>query len=201
MKVLVTGGAGFIGTHTCLELVQAGHEVAVVDNFSNSCAEALARVERLCDRSIPFFEVDLRDREALESIFAQNGFDSVIHFAALKAVGESVAQPIRYYDNNIAGTVNLCDAMLRHSVRNLVFSSSATVYGLPKSLPMVETAETPINEITNPYGRSKLIMEYVLKDWQAAHPELNVALLRYFNPVGAHPSGEIGEDPMAFPTI
>lgn len=199
MNVLVTGGAGYIGSHTVLELLSAGHQVAVVDNLSNSSRESLNRVERLSGRSVAFHEVDLLDRPGLDQVFSQSAFDAVIHFAALKAVGDSVARPLEYYQNNVAGAVNLCTAMQQHAVTNLVFSSSATVYGLPKTLPMTETAETLFEEITNPYGRSKLIMEYVLRDWQATWPDLNVALLRYFNPVGAHPSGEIGEDPSGVP--
>lgn len=199
MNVLVTGGAGFIGSHTVLELINGGHEVTIVDNLGNSCVEAIKRVEKLAKKPIPFFHVDLCDRPGLDRVFDSSKFDSVIHFAALKAVGESVAQPLVYYENNVTGTVNLCAAMLQHDVRNLVFSSSATVYGLPKQLPMDETADTPITEITNPYGRSKLIMEFVLRDLQFAHPEMNIALLRYFNPVGAHPSGDIGEDPNGIP--
>lgn len=152
MNVLVTGGAGFIGSHTVLELVHGGHDVAIVDNLCNSCKEAIIRVEKLAQKSIPFFKVDLCDRGGLDRVFDSSRFDSVIHFAALKAVGESVAQPLKYYENNVTGTVNLCAAMRQHDIRNLVFSSSATVYGLPKKLPMDETADTPISEITNPYG-------------------------------------------------
>ena len=199
MNVLVTGGAGYIGSHTVLELLAAGNEVAVVDNLSNSCPESIQRVEKLAGKSVRFHEVDLLDSRGLDRAFQQTEFDAVIHFAALKAVGESCQFPLKYFDNNVSGTVQLCSAMQRHGVRNLVFSSSATVYGLPKQLPMNESADTPISEITNPYGRSKLIMEFVLRDWQAAWPELNVALLRYFNPVGAHPSGDIGEDPSGVP--
>ena len=199
MHVLVTGGAGFIGSHTCLELLNSGHRVLAIDNLSNSSEESLRRVGTLAGQKVPFQKVDLRNKESLESVFEDHSFDSVIHFAALKAVGESVAAPMAYYQNNVTGTVNLCDAMQRHGVKNLVFSSSATVYGLVKSLPLKETAPTPIDEITNPYGRSKLIMEYVLRDWQVAYPEANVALLRYFNPVGAHESGQIGEDPSGIP--
>ena len=200
MNVLVTGGAGFIGTHTALELINCGHEVTIVDNLSNSCMEAVRRVEKLVGKSITFFQVDLCDRAELDRVFKSSGFDSVIHFAALKAVGESVAQPLKYYENNVTGTVNLCAAMREHNVRNLVFSSSATVYGLPKQLPMDETADTLIAEITNPYGRSKLIMEFVLRDLHFANPDMNIALLRYFNPVGAHASGNIGEDPNGIPS-
>ncbi len=199
MNILVTGGAGFIGSHTVLELLQAGHQVSVIDNLSNSSRESLNRVERLTGRPIAFHEVDLLDQPGLDDVFGQTRLDAVIHFAALKAVGDSVARPLEYYQNNVVGTVNLCSAMQQHEVRNLVFSSSATVYGLPKQLPMTESAETLIDEITNPYGRSKLIMEYVLRDWQTSRPQLNIALLRYFNPVGAHPSGDIGEDPAGIP--
>ena len=162
--------------------------------------EAVRRVEKLVGKSITFFQVDLCDRAELDRVFKSSGFDSVIHFAALKAVGESVAQPLKYYENNVTGTVNLCAAMREHNVRNLVFSSSATVYGLPKQLPMDETADTLIAEITNPYGRSKLIMEFVLRDLHFANPDMNIALLRYFNPVGAHASGNIGEDPNGIPS-
>ncbi len=199
MKILVTGGAGYIGSHTALELLMAGHHVTVVDNLANSSELVLRRVEELAGESLEFHRVDLLDREALNGVFDSATFDAVIHFAALKAVGESVAEPLRYFDNNITGTINLCHAMQQHGVRNLVFSSSATVYGLARELPLRETAETPITEITNPYGRSKLVMEFVLHDWQASWPDLNVALLRYFNPVGAHPSGDIGEDPSGVP--
>ena len=199
MHVLVTGGAGFIGSHTCLELLNSGHRVMAIDNLSNSSEESLRRVSTLSGQELSFQKVDLRDKESLESVFQAHSFDSVIHFAALKAVGESVVKPMAYYQNNITGTVNLCEAMQRHGVKNLVFSSSATVYGLVKSLPLKETSPTLIDEITNPYGRSKLIMEYVLRDWQTAYPEANVALLRYFNPVGAHKSGKIGEDPSGIP--
>lgn len=199
MKVLVTGGSGYIGSHTCLELVNAGYNVTVVDNLSNSSQESLNRVEKLTGKSIKFVKADLLDIDAIDSIVAGGEFESVIHFAALKAVGESVAKPLVYYRNNISGTVNLLEVLQKHSVPNFVFSSSATVYGLPKSLPLTETAATPIEEVTNPYGRSKLMMEYVLRDWQTANPNANVALLRYFNPVGAHESGEIGEDPNGIP--
>ncbi len=199
MHVLVTGGAGYIGSHTCLELLNVGHRVTVVDNLCNSSVEALRRVEKLTGEKIAFFEVDLLDKPALAAVFEDSQFDAVIHFAALKAVGESVAQPLEYYQNNLTGTLNLCFEVNNHRVRDFVFSSSATVYGTPKSLPLTEDAATPMDEITNPYGRSKLILEYILRDFHAAHPELNVALLRYFNPVGAHPSGEIGEDPNGIP--
>jgi UDP-glucose 4-epimerase len=199
MHVLVTGGAGYIGSHTCLELLAAGHHVTVIDNLSNSSEESLQRVSTLTGKEIEFFKIDVLDQHGLDAVFRDNQFDAVIHFAALKAVGESVAKPLAYYQNNIAGTINLCDAMQRHGVNHFVFSSSATVYGTPKSLPLTEASATPIEEITNPYGRTKLMLEYILKDWQAAQPQINVALLRYFNPVGAHESGQIGEDPNGLP--
>jgi len=199
MHILVTGGAGYIGSHTCLELLNAGYQVSVVDNLSNSCEESLTRVSRLTGKDLSFSKVDLLDADELESVFQNESFDAVIHFAGLKAVGESVAKPLSYYQNNVTGTVNLCEAMQRHGVKDLVFSSSATVYGLPKSLPLTESSPTLIDEITNPYGRSKLILEFVLRDWQAANSNFNVALLRYFNPVGAHESGDIGEDPNGIP--
>ena len=198
-RVLVTGGAGYIGSHTCLELLNAGFEITVIDNLSNSTEESLQRVSTLTGKEISFFQVDLLDIESLNSVFSKGRFDTVIHFAALKAVGESVAQPLRYYQNNVTGTVNLCQAMQEHGVTDLVFSSSATVYGVPKSLPLTEQSETLIHEVTNPYGRSKLMVEFVLKDWQKACPDMNIALLRYFNPVGAHVSGKIGEDPGGLP--
>ena len=198
-RVLVTGGSGYIGSHTCLELLNAGFEITVIDNLSNSTEESLQRVSTLTGKEISFFQVDLLDIESLNSVFSKGRFDTVIHFAALKAVGESVAQPLRYYQNNVTGTVNLCQAMQEHGVTDLVFSSSATVYGVPKSLPLTEQSETLIHEVTNPYGRSKLMVEFVLKDWQKACPDMNIALLRYFNPVGAHVSGKIGEDPGGLP--
>ncbi len=198
-QVLVTGGAGYIGSHTCLELLNAGFEITVVDNLSNSTEESLQRVSMLTGKEISFFDVDLRDARGLDSVFSKSEFKTVIHFAALKAVGESVSQPLQYYQNNVTGTINLCQAMQSHGVTDLVFSSSATVYGLPKALPLTEQSETLIHEVTNPYGRTKLMVEYVLKDWQRAFPEMNIALLRYFNPVGAHVSGQIGEDPSGLP--
>ena len=200
MHVLVTGGAGYIGSHTCLELLNAGHQVSVVDNLSNSSDESLQRVSALTDKEIAFFQIDVLDQDGLDAVFKDNEFDSVIHFAALKAVGESVAKPLVYYQNNITGTLNLCAAMQRHGVNHFVFSSSATVYGTPESLPLTEASATLIDGVTNPYGRTKLMSEYILKDWQAAQPHVNVALLRYFNPVGAHESGEIGEDPNDVPS-
>jgi UDP-glucose 4-epimerase len=196
MTVLVTGGAGFIGSHTCVELLQAGHEVVVVDNLSNSHRESLRRVEQLTDRRVTLEVEDICDRAALERIFAAHRIDAVIHFAGLKAVGESVAQPLRYYQNNVAGTVTLCEVMAAHQVFNLVFSSSATVYGDPHTVPIRE--DFPLSA-TNPYGRSKLMIEDILRDLGVADARWNIALLRYFNPVGAHPSGLIGEDPNGLP--
>lgn len=195
--VLVTGGAGYIGSHTCIELMAAGHEVVVVDNLCNAKQEAIRRVEEIAQRSLKaFHKADVRDRGAMRSIFRSDRIDAVIHFAALKAVGESVAKPLMYYENNIAGTVALAEVMAEAAVKTLVFSSSATVYGDPASVPIREDFPTGP---TNPYGRTKWMMEYVLRDLAAADPEWRVALLRYFNPVGAHPSGRIGEDPNGIP--
>jgi UDP-glucose 4-epimerase len=195
--ILVTGGAGYIGSHTCVELLAAGYDVVVVDNFSNSKPEALRRVEEIAGRKLAaFHRADIRDKAALREIFAAHAIASVIHFAALKAVGESVAKPLMYYDNNIAGTVALAEVMAEAGVKSLVFSSSATVYGDPASVPIREDFPTGP---TNPYGRTKWMMEFVLSDLAAADPEWRVALLRYFNPVGAHASGRIGEDPNGLP--
>ncbi len=195
--ILVTGGAGYIGSHTCVELLAAGYDVVVVDNFSNSKPEALRRVEALAGRRLAaFHRVDIRDKAALREIFRAHAIDSVIHFAALKAVGESVVQPLMYYDNNVAGTVALAEVMAAAGVKSLVFSSSATVYGDPASVPIREDFPTGP---TNPYGRTKWMMEFVLSDLAAADPAWRVALLRYFNPVGAHASGRIGEDPRGLP--
>jgi len=196
MHVLVTGGAGYIGSHTVLELLQAGHQVTVVDNLCNASRESLRRVEALTGRTAAFHEVDILDKEALTGVAEGAGIDAVIHFAALKAVGESVAQPLRYYHNNITGTLVLCEVMQACGIRNIVFSSSATVYGDPASVPITE--DFPL-QATNPYGRTKLMMESVLSDIQQAEPDRNVALLRYFNPIGAHASGQIGEDPAGIP--
>ena len=196
MKVLVTGGAGYIGSHTVLELLNAGHEVCVVDNLSNSSAESLRRVEELTGRTVDFRKIDILDKTALTEVMSGAGFDSVIHFAALKAVGESVSQPLRYYHNNITGTLVLCEVMQNEGVKNIVFSSSATVYGDPHKVPITE--DFPL-QATNPYGRTKLMMEYILTDLNVADPSFNVALLRYFNPIGAHESGRIGEDPNGIP--
>ncbi len=196
MNVLVTGGAGYIGSHTCIELLKAGHQVIVVDNFSNSKPESLKRVQKLAGRQLTFYEADLADEAAMDRIFSENAIDAVIHFAAFKAVGESVAKPLMYYRNNIAGTVSLCEIMQKHNVKNMVFSSSATVYGDPASVPIKE--DFPVSA-TNPYGRTKLMMEQILGDVAAADPDWNIVILRYFNPVGAHESGEIGEDPNGIP--
>jgi UDP-glucose 4-epimerase len=196
MRVLVTGGAGYIGSHTCVELLQAGIHVVALDNLSNSREESLRRVGEITGQGVGFFEVDLRDRETLGEIFSQGHFDAVIHFAGLKAVGESVAHPLEYYDNNVQGTLTLCQAMADAGVRNLVFSSSATVYGDPASVPIRE--DFPVGA-TNPYGRSKLFIEEILRDLHVSDPRWNIALLRYFNPVGAHESGRIGEDPNGIP--
>jgi len=193
---LVTGGAGFIGSHTCLELLAAGHDVTVVDNLDNSSEESLRRVQALTGRAPDFHRVDLRDAPALRAVFAHRRFDAVIHFAGLKAVGESGRIPVRYYDNNITGTLELLKAMEEHDCRRLVFSSSATVYGDPARVPITE--DFPLTA-TNPYGRTKLFIEEILRDLCAADPRWTCVLLRYFNPSGAHPSGRIGEDPRGLP--
>ncbi len=196
MKILITGGAGYIGSHTCLELLQAGYEVVVLDNLSNSKDESLRRVERLTGKIINFYKIDLLNKQELEKVFQENSIDAVIHFAGLKAVSESVAMPLRYYHNNITATLSLCEIMARHDVKNIVFSSSATVYGAPASLPINE--EFPL-AATNPYGNSKLFIEYILQDLFKSDNSWNIALLRYFNPVGSHASGRIGEDPNGIP--
>lgn len=196
MRVLVTGGAGYIGSHTCLELLNAGHDVIVVDNLSNSKEEALRRVQALAGRSLAFYKVDLLDAAGLDAIFTAEQVDAVIHFAGLKAVGESVSIPLRYFHNNVTGTLNLCQVMQAHEVRDLVFSSSCTVYGDPATVPVTE--DFPLSA-TNPYGRSKLFIEEILRDLWRSDPRWNIILLRYFNPVGAHPSGHIGEDPNGIP--
>ena len=197
MRILVTGGAGYIGSHTSVELLQAGHEVVVVDNLANSKEESLRRVQELAGRSLVFHKVDLRDREALDTVFERHAFDAVMHFAGLKAVGESVEMPLAYYHNNVTGTLVLCQVMRAHGVKTIVFSSSATVYGEPHAVPITE--DFPLNPPTNPYGWSKLMIEQILRDLYRTDPAWNVALLRYFNPVGAHPSGRIGEDPNDVP--
>ena len=198
MSILVCGGAGYIGSHTCVELVQAGYDIIVTDNLYNSSEEALRRVEQIVGKKIPFIKAELCDQEQVEALFAQNpGIDSVIHFAGLKAVGESVAKPLEYYSNNLISTLYLLQAMRKHGVKNFVFSSSATVYGDPATVPIRE--DFPTGGTTNPYGTSKLFQEKMLMDICAADPALNVALLRYFNPIGAHESGLIGEDPNGIP--
>ncbi len=196
MKVLVTGGAGYIGSHTSVELLNAGHEVVCVDNLMNSKIEAVRRVEKITGKSVKFYEGDIRDKAILDKIFDENKIDAVINFAGLKAVGESVAKPLEYYENNIEGLLVLAFAMREHNVKNLVFSSSATVYGKPKSVPIKE--DFPLST-SNPYGSTKLFIEYILKDLYKADPTFNIAILRYFNPVGAHESGMIGEDPKGIP--
>jgi len=195
-SILVTGGAGYIGSHTVVELLAAGHEVTVLDNFCNSSPLALERIARIAGRAPVFVEADVRERAALAGVFAERRFDAVIHFAGLKAVGESVAEPLRYYDHNLGGALALCETMTAHGVKTLVFSSSATVYGDPASVPIREDAATAP---TNPYGRSKLMVEQVLRDLAASDAGWRVTLLRYFNPVGAHESGLIGEDPNGVP--
>lgn len=194
--ILITGGAGYIGSHTTLQLLEAGHQVVVLDNLSNSSRESLTRIERITGKKIEFIEGDIRDAAVLQQLFQQYAFKAVIHFAGLKAVGESVQQPLRYYQNNIAGTLNLLEAMDRAGCKNLVFSSSATVYGDPACLPITE--DMP-RSATNPYGRSKLIIEKMLEDLFVADSRWKIISLRYFNPVGAHPSGLIGEDPSGIP--
>jgi len=197
MSVLLTGGAGYIGSHTCVELLDAGYEVVVVDNYVNSQYEAIRRVEQITGKSVKTYEADVCDREAMDKLFAAEKIDSVIHFAGLKAVGESVAQPMMYYRNNIDATLTLCEMMEKYGVKRIVFSSSATVYGTPDSSPIAEDARTGL--CSNPYGWTKYMIEQMLRDWAVAHPELSVVLLRYFNPVGAHPSGLIGENPNGKP--
>ncbi len=197
MSILVTGGAGYIGSHTCVELLNEGYEVVVADNLCNSSAKALERVEKITGKHVTFYQIDLLDRDALDHVFDVERIDSVIHFAGLKAVGESVAKPLEYYHNNMTGTFHLCDVMRQHGVKNIVFSSSATVYGDPAFVPITE--ECPKGKITNPYGQTKGMLEQVLTDLNVADPEWNVVLLRYFNPIGAHESGLIGEDPKGIP--
>jgi len=196
MKLLVTGGAGYLGSHTSVELLKAGHEVVALDNFCNSSAESIGRLEKIAGRKVTFYEADLLDDAALEKIFKENKLDAVIHFAGLKAVGESCEKPFLYWRNNVAGTLNLVGAMERHGVKDIIFSSSATVYGLPKSVPISEDA--PLSAI-NPYGRTKLVQEELFRDLCAADKGWSAVLLRYFNPVGAHPSGLLGENPRGLP--
>lgn len=197
MRILVAGGAGFIGSHTCVELIESGYDIVVLDNLINSSKEAIKRVEKITGRMIPFYPVDLLDIDGLEDVFEKEEIDAVIHFAGLKAVGESVAKPWEYYNNNITGTLNLCKVMKEHNVKNIIFSSSATVYGDPAEIPITE--KCPKGEITNPYGHTKSMLEQMLSDIYKADPEWNVVLLRYFNPIGAHESGLIGEDPSGIP--
>ena len=195
-KILLTGGAGYIGSHTAVELLEAGYEVLCVDNCYNSSPDALKRVEKITGKTVKFYQNDILDADAMRRIFSENKIDAVIHFAGLKAVGESVSVPLRYYHNNISGTVVLCEAMQEAGVKRIVFSSSATVYGLPKSLPIRE--DFPLSA-TNPYGRTKLMIEEILRDVAVSDPEWSISILRYFNPVGAHKSGQIGESPRGIP--
>ncbi|MBC7004858.1 UDP-glucose 4-epimerase GalE [Photobacterium sp. BZF1] len=197
MKVLVTGGMGYIGSHTCVQMIEAGLEPIILDNLCNSKEAVLERVETLTGAKPTFYQGDIRDREILDQVFSEHEISSVIHFAGLKAVGESVEKPLEYYDNNVHGTLMLVDAMKHAGVNSLVFSSSATVYGDPEEIPIKET--TPTGQVTNPYGRSKYMVEECLRDIQVAAPEMSITLLRYFNPVGAHPSGIMGEDPQGIP--
>ncbi|MBO4589807.1 MAG: UDP-glucose 4-epimerase GalE [Bacteroidaceae bacterium] len=198
MKILVTGGAGFIGSHTLIELHKAGHEMVVIDNLCNAKEKSLERVSELINGAdIPFYQVDIRDREGLSEVMEKYRFDACIHFAGLKAVGESVEKPWEYYDNNINGTLVLLDVMRKHGCKNIIFSSSATVYGDPAQIPITE--ECPKGRCTNPYGKTKSMLEDIMMDMQAADPEWNIVLLRYFNPIGAHPSGRIGENPNGIP--
>lgn len=196
MAILVTGGAGYIGSHTCVQLLEAGYEVVIIDNFINSKPEALKRIKKITGKDFKFYEADLLDKEAVSKIFSENDIDAVIHFAGLKAVGESVQKPLWYYHNNITGTLILCEVMASFGVKKLVFSSSATVYGSPKSVPIRE--DFPLST-TNPYGSTKLMIENILRDLYVADNEWSIALLRYFNPIGAHESGLIGEDPNGIP--
>ncbi len=196
MKILVTGGAGYIGSHTCVELLNAGYEIIVLDNLCNSSEKCLDAVKELTGKDFPFYKVDMLDKDAMEKVFEENEIDSVIHFAGLKAVGESTQIPIAYYHNNITGTLHLLQLMEKYNINNIVFSSSATVYGMPKTVPITE--DFPLST-TNPYGSTKLFIEQILKDTQAANSKLSVTLLRYFNPIGAHKSGIMGEDPKGIP--
>ena len=197
MTVLVTGGAGYIGSHTCVELLNEGHEVVVIDNLVNSSAKSLERVEQITGKRVTFYENDVRDRAALDKIFEKHDIGCAIHFAGLKAVGESVAMPLEYYDNNLFSTVTLCEAMRDHGVKNIVFSSSATVYTGDNEMPLRESSRTGM--CTNPYGWTKYMSEQIMRDTAFADPDWAIVLLRYFNPIGAHPSGLIGEDPQGIP--
>lgn len=197
MKILVTGGAGYIGSHTCVELLEAGYDVVVVDNLYNASEKSIERVKEITGKDLTFYQADILDEEALDKIFDNEKVDGVIHFAGLKAVGESVAKPLEYYKNNITGTLILCEAMRKHNVKNIIFSSSATVYGDPAFIPITE--ECPKGTPTNPYGWTKSMIEQILTDFHTADKDWNVILLRYFNPIGAHKSGKIGEDPKGIP--
>ncbi len=197
MTIFVTGGAGYIGSHTCVELLNKGYDVIVADNFSNSCEESIKRVEKITGKTLKLYNADVRDRNSMNAIFEENKIDAVIHFAGLKAVGESCAKPIEYYDNNLYSTLVLVETMKKHGCKNIVFSSSATVYGNPEVLPLTEECKT--GGTTNPYGTSKYMQEMILSDLYLSDKEWNVTLLRYFNPIGAHESGLIGEDPQGIP--
>ena len=197
MRILVTGGAGYIGSHTCVSLLEAGYEVVVVDNLDNSSEKSIERIQKITGKDLTFYQADILDADAMDRIFGTENIDCVIHFAGLKAVGESVREPLRYYHNNISGTLILCDAMQKHGVKNIIFSSSATVYGDPAEIPITE--KCPKGTPTNPYGWTKHMIEQILTDFHTADPEWNVILLRYFNPIGAHKSGLIGEDPKGIP--
>ncbi len=198
MKILVTGGTGYIGSHTTVQLIKAGHEVIIIDNLINSKESVLDKIAEITDVRPKFYNVDLLDNDALQKVFSENSFDVVMHFAGLKAVAESVEQPIKYYENNIVGTINLLKAMQKYNVKKIIFSSSATVYGEPENLPITEDAKTG-RGITNPYGRTKYMIEEILKDVCTADKDFEVTILRYFNPVGAHESGKLGEDPNGIP--
>jgi UDP-glucose 4-epimerase len=196
MAILVTGGAGYIGSHTCVELLKAGYEVIVIDNLVNSKEESITRIREITGKPLTFYKADLLDKQAINEIFKSKSIEAVMHFAGFKAVGESVALPLRYYHNNIAGTLTLLEIMQIHGVKKIVFSSSATVYGNPHTVPITE--DFPLSA-TNPYGQTKLIIEQILSDLHYSEPDWNIAILRYFNPIGAHPSGKIGEDPNGIP--
>jgi len=196
MKILLTGGAGYIASHTIIELVKAGHEAVIVDNFYNSQREAIKRVSQICGKEIAYYDIDVCDKEALRQVFEENTFDAVIHFAGYKAVGESVAKPLAYYRNNLDSTLSLCELVKEYGTKKIVFSSSATVYGVSKHVPFTEDMPTGC---TNPYGWTKYMIEQILQDFSHANPEISIDLLRYFNPVGAHESGLIGEDPVGIP--
>ena len=196
MNILVTGGAGYIGSHTCVELLNKGYDIVVMDNFDNSCMKAIDTIKRITGKDFKFYECDMLDRENFEKVFIENKIDAVIHFAGLKAVGESTQIPLRYYHNNITGSLILMELMEKYDVNNIVFSSSATVYGMPKTVPITE--DFPLST-TNPYGSTKLMLEQIMTDAAKANPKLSVTLLRYFNPIGAHKSGDMGEDPKGIP--